>query len=131
VLIDDSYNSSPAALSAALALLRGQDARRVAVLGDMRELGTLSDAAHADAGREAAGSADLVVGVGELAEGIVRSARAAGMRGAHHAADAAEALIVLRRLLQPGDVVLIKGSRAVGLDTLADELARRQPAAAR
>ena len=131
VIIDDSYNASPAAVSAALALLRAQDGRRVAVLGDMRELGALSEAAHADAGREAAASADVLVGVGELATGIVRSAREAGLRDAHHAEDAGEALIVLRRLLGPGDTVLIKGSRAIGLDAVADELARRQPAAAR
>ena len=81
VIVDDSYNASPAAVSAALALLRGQAGRRVAVIGDMRELGSLSDAAHADAGREAAASADVLVGVGELAGGIVRSARDAGMRG--------------------------------------------------
>jgi len=130
VILDDSYNSSPAAVSAALALLRKQEGRRVAVIGDMRELGALSDAAHADAGREAAASADVLVGVGELAEAIVRSARAAGLRDAHHAGDAAEALIVLRRLVRPGDTVLVKGSRAIGLDAVADELVRARAAAA-
>ncbi len=111
-------------MSAALALLRRQSGRRVAVLGDMRELGTLSDAAHADAGREAERSADVLVGVGDLAALTVRSAREAGLREAHHAADAGEALIVLRRLMRPGDTVLIKGSRATGLDAVADALAR-------
>ena len=131
VIVDDSYNASPAAVTAALALLRRQQGRRIAVLGDMRELGSLSDAAHADAGREAAASADALVGVGDLAQTIVRSAREAGMRDAHHAADAGEALIVLRRLLRSGDTVLIKGSRAIGLDAVADELARRQTVAVR
>jgi UDP-N-acetylmuramyl pentapeptide synthase len=131
VIIDDSYNASPAAVTAALALLRAQEGRRLAVLGDMRELGALSIAAHADAGREAAASADVLVGVGELAAGMVRSARDAGLREAYHAADAAEALIVLRRLARPGDTVLIKGSRAIGLDAVADALARQHAAPAR
>lgn len=130
-VIDDSYNASPAALSAALAVLRAARGRRVAVLGDMRELGSLSAAAHADAGREAARSADALIGVGELAAGIVASARAAGMSDAQHAADAAEALIALRRILRPGDTVLVKGSRAIGLDAVADALLRSAAAAAR
>jgi UDP-N-acetylmuramoyl-tripeptide--D-alanyl-D-alanine ligase len=128
-IIDDSYNASPAAMSAALALLGSVEGRRVAVLGDMRELGALSDAAHADIGKEAARTADALVGVGELAAGIVRSAREAGLRDAHQAADAGEALIVLRRLLRRGDTVLVKGSRAIGLDAVADALARQAAAA--
>ena len=131
VVIDDSYNASPAAVTAALALLRRLEGRRIAVLGDMRELGALSDVAHRDAGREAAESADALVGVGDLAETMVRSARDAGLREAHHAADAGEALVVLRRLLRPGDTVLVKGSRALGLDEVADELARGRRAVAR
>ncbi|MGH2379301.1 MAG: UDP-N-acetylmuramoyl-tripeptide--D-alanyl-D-alanine ligase, partial [Candidatus Limnocylindria bacterium] len=60
-VLDDSYNASPAAVEAALALLRGVAGRRVAVVGDMRELGALSQAAHEDAGRDAARSADVLV----------------------------------------------------------------------
>lgn len=130
-VIDDSYNASPAAMSAALALLGRRTGRRLAVLGDMRELGSLSNAAHADAGREAARSADVLVGVGELAEGIVRSARESGIGQAHHAADAGEALLVLRRLVRPGDTILVKGSRAIGLDAVADALVRAEATAAR
>ena len=123
-VIDDSYNASPAAVQAALALLRDVPTRRVAVIGDMRELGTLSNEAHEEAGREAARSADALVAVGDLAAMIARAARACGMRDVHEAADAAEALIVLRRVTRPGDTVLVKGSRALGLDAVADELAR-------
>ncbi len=125
-LIDDSYNSSPAAVHAALALLRDVPTRRVAVIGDMRELGALSDAAHEDVGRDAARSADALVAVGELAAAIARTARESGMREVHETADAAEALIVLRRIARPGDTVLVKGSRAIGLDAVADELARHE-----
>lgn len=130
-VIDDSYNSSPAALHAALALLRGLRGRRVAVIGDMRELGTFSTAAHEDAGRDAARSADVLVGVGELARTIVEAARSAGIGDAHHAADAAEALVLLRRVVRPGDTVLVKGSRAIGLDAVADALATSGPVRAR
>ena len=121
-VIDDSYNASPAAVHAALALLREVPGRRVAVLGDMRELGALSADAHEDVGRDAARSAQVIVGVGELAATIVSAARAAGHGDAHPAANAAEALILLQRALLDGDTVLVKGSRALALDKLADAL---------
>jgi UDP-N-acetylmuramoyl-tripeptide--D-alanyl-D-alanine ligase len=130
-VVDDSYNASPAAVAAALTLLRGVSGRRIAVVGDMRELGALSDAAHDDAGRDAARSADVLIGVGELSARMVAAARAAGLADAHHAADAAEALVVLRRVLRPGDTVLVKGSRAIGLDALADALTAEATGAAR
>lgn len=121
-VIDDSYNASPAAVHAALALLREVPGRRVAVLGDMRELGALSADAHEDVGRDAARSAEVIVGVGELAATIVSAARAAGHGDAHPAADSAEALMLLQRTLRDGDTVLVKGSRALALDRLADAL---------
>jgi UDP-N-acetylmuramoyl-tripeptide--D-alanyl-D-alanine ligase len=122
-VIDDSYNASPAAVHAALALLREVPGRRVAVLGDMRELGSLSADAHEDVGRDAARSAQLIIGVGDLAATIVSAARSAGHREAHAVADGAEALMLLQRSLRDGDTVLVKGSRALALDRLADALA--------
>src|SRR5439155_18057537 len=83
VVIDDSYNASPAAVLAALAVLSSVGTRRVAVLGDMLELGTLSADAHESVGREAARSADVLVGVGELARTIVTAARGAGIGETH------------------------------------------------
>jgi UDP-N-acetylmuramyl pentapeptide synthase len=130
-VIDDSYNSSPAAVHAALALLRHVPTRRIAVIGDMRELGSLSDVSHDDVGRDAASSADALVAVGELAARIARSARGAGMGEVHEAADAAEALVIVRRLARRGDTILVKGSRAIGLDAVADALARAEAVAAR
>lgn len=123
-VIDDSYNASPAAVHAALALLRGVRGRRVAVLGDMRELGALSADSHEDVGRDAAASVDLLVGVGELAATIVSAAREVGHPAAHAVADPAEALVLLRRHLHEGDIVLVKGSRALALDQLADALVK-------
>lgn len=127
VVIDDSYNASPAAVIAALAVLGSVPTRRVAVIGDMLELGALSADAHEAAGQEAAKQTDVLVGVGDLARTIVSAARAAGLRDTHAVADRAEALVLLRRILRRGDTVLVKGSHALALDELADALV--QPAA--
>ena len=124
VVIDDSYNASPAAIMAALAVLGSVTTRRVAVIGDMLELGTLSADAHEAVGREAARHTDVLVGVGELARTMVGAARAAGLRETHQVADRAEALVLLRRILRRGDTVLVKGSHSLALDELADALVR-------
>ncbi len=121
-VIDDSYNASEAAVRAALALLRDAPGRRIAVLGDMLELGALSADAHEAVGRDAATSADVLIAVGELAATIAHSAGQAGLRQVHRATDAADALVRVRQLLLPGDIVLVKGSRALALDRLADAL---------
>src|SRR5256886_14676450 len=92
VVIDDSYNASPAAVMAALAVLGSVSTRRVAVIGDMLELGTLSADAHEAAGREGAKPTDVLVGVGQLARTITRSARSACLCVTCEVADGAEAL---------------------------------------
>jgi UDP-N-acetylmuramoyl-tripeptide--D-alanyl-D-alanine ligase len=124
-VIDDSYNASPAAVMAALAVLREVRGRRIAVIGDMLELGALSADAHEEVGREAGRSTDLLVGVGELARTAVDAARRAGLREAHVVADGAEALVLLKRLQKPGDTILVKGSHSLALDRLADALVGR------
>src|SRR2546423_3496470 len=101
-VIDDSYNASPAAVLAALAVLREARGRRVAVIGDMLELGTMSADAHEEVGREAARSADVLVGIGELARTAVASARSAGLRETHTGADRPHALVLLERIAPPG-----------------------------
>ncbi len=125
-VIDDSYNASEAAVHAALALLRDAPGRRIAVLGDMLELGTLSAEAHEAVGRDAAASADILIAVGDLAATIAHAAGEAGMSEVHRATDAADALVRVRRVLAPGDVVLVKGSRALALDRVADALVRTE-----
>lgn len=122
-VIDDAYNASPAAVAGALRLLGAQRARRVAVLGDMLELGALATDAHREVGVTAAREADVLIGVGELAGIAVHEARRAGLAEAHAAADNAEALVTLRRLLRPGDTVLVKGSRALQMEEIVDALA--------
>ena len=122
IVIDDSYNASPAAVMAALAVLREVRGRRIAVIGDMLELGTMSADAHEEAGREAARSTDVLIGVGELARTAVEAAKRAGLKDTHVVADGAEALVLLKRLLRPDDTVLVKGSHSLALDRLADAL---------
>jgi UDP-N-acetylmuramoyl-tripeptide--D-alanyl-D-alanine ligase len=121
-VIDDSYNASPAAVLAALAVLREVRGRRIAVIGDMLELGTLSADAHEEVGREAARSADVLVGVGELARTSVAAAKRAGLGDGHVVADGAEALVLLKRIQRPDDTILVKGSHSLALDRLADAL---------
>ena len=125
-VIDDSYNSSPAAVHAALTVIRGVRGRRVAVLGDMLELGALSVGAHEAVGADVAASVDALVAVGELAATIAAAAERNGLREVYRAADGGEALLRLRQILRPGDTVLVKGSRALALDRLADELVRSE-----
>jgi UDP-N-acetylmuramoyl-tripeptide--D-alanyl-D-alanine ligase len=126
VLLDDCYNSSPEALEAAVvALALAPGRRRVAVLGDMLELGPAGPALHRERGRALGGRVDVVVGVGPLAAEIVEGAREAGVpAGSLHRFDAAgEAATALRELVRPADAVLVKGSRGVRLEAVVDALA--------
>jgi UDP-N-acetylmuramoyl-tripeptide--D-alanyl-D-alanine ligase len=119
-LVDDSYNSSPQAARAGLDLLAATQGRRVAVLGEMLELGTYSPTLHREVGRAAAAAANVVVAVGGQSAAVL--ARAAEGVETHYVATATEALDLLRGLLRPGDVVLVKGSRGIGLDLVVDGL---------
>ena len=118
-LVDDSYNASPLAVGRLLELLARAPGRRVAVLGEMYELGDLAEEAHRDAGAKAATACDLLVAVGGADAGrIADGARDAGQPNdsIHLVEDADRAAELLRRVLRAGDVVLVKGSRGVGLD---------------
>lgn len=117
-LLDDSYNSNPASLTEALAVLHAYPVPRVAFLGDMRELGDLEREAHLAAGR-ATLDLDLVVAVGPAAATIVEANPAA-----RHVADAAEACSLIE-LIPPGATVLVKGSRSIGMERVANELRRQ------
>jgi UDP-N-acetylmuramoyl-tripeptide--D-alanyl-D-alanine ligase len=123
-VIDDSYNASPVAVQAALAVLRDVPGRRIAVLGDMLELGSFSADAHEALGRDAARSTDVLIAIGDLARTAVDAARAAGLAEAYWAREPGEALVVLRRMQQQGDTILVKGSHSLALDRLADALVR-------
>ncbi len=123
----DCYNSSPRAAKAALDVVASApaDGRRVAVLGDMLELGASAEEAHRDVGGYAAEvGLDAVVGVGVGGGQIAEGARAGGMSGeaALSFHDRDELAHFLAAWLEPGDVVLLKASRAVRLETVLNEL---------
>ena len=124
LIVDDSYNASPAAVEAALELLGGLPGRRIAVLGEMLELGDGHVAGHERVGRAAAGIVDRLVVVGDRASDVARGAREAGLAGAAivEVPDRDAALHELRSTLRPGDVVLVKASRGIALDLLVDGL---------
>jgi UDP-N-acetylmuramoyl-tripeptide--D-alanyl-D-alanine ligase len=121
-LVDDSYNSNPDALIKALdgaAVLRA--GRHLAVLGDMRELGPEAPRYHRECGEHAARLGFVVAGVGELARELVAGATAAA-GSAVWLADAAAAAEWAEREVGAGDLLLVKGSRGVGLDAVVRRL---------
>src|SRR5207244_13302278 len=110
-LLTDCYNANPLSMRAALAHLADAagERRRVAVLGEMAELGSTAPAYHREVGELAAELGVDVIAVGPLACDY----------GGRWVADANEAASALAETLQPGDVVLVKGSRSVGLEAVA------------
>jgi UDP-N-acetylmuramoyl-tripeptide--D-alanyl-D-alanine ligase len=122
-VIDDSYNSNPDALEKALAgAAQLPAARRLAVLGDMLELGPAGPRFHREGGLAAARLGfDPVAGVGELARELVAGAREGGA-AAEWYRDAGAAAEWVAAAVRPGDVVLVKGSRGVGLDAVVRRL---------
>jgi len=126
-ILDDSYNANPASVRAALdtaAAHRGAG-RLVVVLGDMLELAD-PEAAHAEVGRHAAtAGAALLVGVGRWTRLTVEAAAAAGVPEAHHVAGVEDAVAHLLKRVGPGDLVLVKGSRGMRMERVADALTAR------
>jgi UDP-N-acetylmuramoyl-tripeptide--D-alanyl-D-alanine ligase len=127
-VIDDSYNSSPAALKRSLEVLAaaGGRTRKIAVLGEMLELGAHAEALHRECGRAArAAGVDLLITVGGAPAGaLADEARAAGMAADHvlFVPDRERATEVLLERVRPGDLVLVKGSRGIGLDAVVERL---------
>jgi UDP-N-acetylmuramoyl-tripeptide--D-alanyl-D-alanine ligase len=129
VLIDDSYNASPAALARALEVVAGDTraARKVAVIGEMLELGDHAVALHRAAGRIAAASGlQLLISVGGApALALAEAAREAGMSAAtvRYAETSEDAAATVGDVIQAGDLVLVKGSRGTRTDIVADRIA--------
>jgi len=126
-IVDDTYNASPVSVTAALDFLAETPVpagrRRIAVLGDMLELGPDEEALHRSVGDHAARTADLVVAVGPRGAWIAEGARAAGAL-VLGASDALEAAAIVERDVAPGpgDIVLLKASRGIELDRAVDAL---------
>ncbi|GIV19560.1 MAG: UDP-N-acetylmuramoyl-tripeptide--D-alanyl-D-alanine ligase [Armatimonadota bacterium] len=119
-VLDDTYNANPASVKAALHTLEriANGCRRVVVLGDMLELGDEAPRLHREVGQEAARiGAQVVMAVGEMAEEVVRGAKAVGNPPICLTfSDSSAASENILRYLQPGDVVLVKGSRALQME---------------
>jgi UDP-N-acetylmuramoyl-tripeptide--D-alanyl-D-alanine ligase len=124
LLLDDTYNASPESMLAALNLLAELDGRKVAVLGDMLELGPYERQGHEVVGVRAAQVADLLVTVGVLGHLIADAARRAGLRSEKvtECKDTDEAIAHLQKSLTEQDVVLVKGSHGIRMDRIVAAL---------
>jgi UDP-N-acetylmuramoyl-tripeptide--D-alanyl-D-alanine ligase len=112
--LDDSYNANPDSMKAALRTLVELDAdgTRIAVLGEMRELGAESQRGHEEVGEEAAAlGVDRLIGIGEMGGIISGAAKKAGLEKSNNVGSTSEAADLLTEIAEPGDLVLIKGSR--------------------
>jgi UDP-N-acetylmuramoyl-tripeptide--D-alanyl-D-alanine ligase len=125
-IYDDTYNSNPYALGRTLTLMSEADVtgRRIAVIGDMLELGDKELDYHGDAGRSVPNTIDTVIGVGKRSRALLDGAREAGFADdkLHHFDDAQGAGEFLKTFIRPGDLVLIKASRGIGLDRIVNIL---------
>jgi UDP-N-acetylmuramoyl-tripeptide--D-alanyl-D-alanine ligase len=130
VLLDDTYNASPESCIAALNLLAELDGRKVAVLGDMYELGRFEEEGHKIVGRRARDVADVLVTVGELGRIIGQEALAVGLAAetVHQVETKAEAIDLLRALVRDGDKILVKGSRGMAMEEIVSALVQTPPA---
>ncbi|HST03272.1 MAG TPA: UDP-N-acetylmuramoyl-tripeptide--D-alanyl-D-alanine ligase [Chloroflexia bacterium] len=123
-LIDDSYNAAPDSVVAALDLLSEMPGAKIAVLGDMLELGSHTEEGHLRVGRRAAEVADMLVAVGNLGRMIGEEAQRAGMPPGRvfFSMENSRVIDYLRGLLKQGDHVLVKGSRGLYMDKIVEGL---------
>jgi UDP-N-acetylmuramoyl-tripeptide--D-alanyl-D-alanine ligase len=129
--LDDSYNANPDSMKAALRTLIELDAegKRIAVLGEMRELGTESERGHREIGEIAATlGVNQLITIGDAAELIAEGARTAGLDKVSSARSTGEAAKLLGEIAEPGDLVLIKGSRAARTEEVIEQFGSQNSA---
>jgi UDP-N-acetylmuramoyl-tripeptide--D-alanyl-D-alanine ligase len=127
--IDDSYNANPDSMKAALRTLVELDAdgRRIAVLGEMGELGAESESGHREVGEAAASlRIDELIAVGVTAASIARAAQKAGLEKSVAVDSPEEAAGLLEKNAAPGDLILVKGSRSARMERVLEGFAKRQ-----
>jgi UDP-N-acetylmuramoyl-tripeptide--D-alanyl-D-alanine ligase len=127
-ILDDTYNASPTSSIAALNLLEELPARRkIAVLGDMRELGSYQEEGHRKVGARAADVVSLLITVGPLAGIIADEARHSGLpaEALISVAGNEEAIAALNEVVGPGDMILVKGSRSMQMEEIVAALSRK------
>ncbi len=122
-VIKDCYNAGPESMTAALNVLGNKPGRHIAVLGDMLELGVCTPAEHYRVGRIAAEKADIVLAYGPNGSRVVSGAITGGMTGACAKAFEKQEDVVsaMKRIIQPGDVILVKGSRGMHMELILDQ----------
>ena len=125
-VISDCYNAGPESMAAALKVLGRQSGRRIAVLGDMLELGSCTQAEHYKVGRLAAEQADWLLAYGPNAARMEKGALTGGMVGgkARSFTDRRQLVLELKRLARPGDVLLFKGSRGMHMELALEQFFR-------
>jgi UDP-N-acetylmuramoyl-tripeptide--D-alanyl-D-alanine ligase len=124
LLLDDTYNAAPTSVIAALNLLDDLDGRKIAVLGDMLELGEFEERGHRMVGARAAQVVDLLITVGERAKWIAAEARTARLSESQVVVleTSDDVIEYLGDKVGEGDVVLVKGSRGMRLDRIVTAL---------
>ena len=127
-IIRDCYNAGPESMAAALAVLGNRSGRRVAVLGDMLELGACARAEHYKIGRIAAEKADILLSYGPNSEGMLTGARTGGMSAKFSRAftDKEKMIQVLKTLAKPGDAILFKGSRGMQMEQVLEAFLKEE-----
>ena len=124
-VVEDCYNANPDSMKAAMKTLGEQKldagAKKIAVLGDMLELGTVAESSHIETGKNAASSADVLLCCGELAKLIVKGAKEAGLSESFHFETKDELADYLIKIANPGDMVWIKASRGMRFEDIAEK----------
>jgi UDP-N-acetylmuramoyl-tripeptide--D-alanyl-D-alanine ligase len=125
-ILDDTYNASPASMIAALNLLSELNGRKIAVLGDMLELGEYEGEGHRMVGLRAIDVADVLVTVGQLGRVIATEALTNGMPPdrVRRCDTNGEAVTYLNTIVQAGDMILVKGSRGLHMEDIVGALGR-------
>jgi UDP-N-acetylmuramoyl-tripeptide--D-alanyl-D-alanine ligase len=127
VLLDDSYYAGPDSMAADLAILADTPGRKIAVLGDMLELGEIEVEAHRQIGARAREVADVLFTVGPRAAHIAAAARESGHRDVREFASKEGLAAAIVAELRDGDHVLLKASHGVALETVVEELREEDP----
>ena len=125
-IIKDCYNAGPESMAAALRVLGKRKGRRIAVLGDMLELGDHADASHLQVGAVAAKQADVLLVYGPHGHLTVQGAVDAGMpvTATQAFSDRAKMALALKKLVLPGDTLLFKGSHGMHMELVLDQFLR-------
>ena len=126
--LDDSYNANPDSMKAALQTLveLDSDGKRIAVLGEMRELGQETQRGHEEVGEAAAAfGIDQLIGIGEMGALIARAAEKAGLEKSQAVGSTSEAAELLLEIAAPGDLILIKGSRLARTEDVIEAFAKQ------